>query len=96
MNYNFDWDPNKAKSNHEKHDVTFEEAGTVFRDHRALSLYDHDHSEHEDRWITIGISNKGRALAVCHTFQQKDDNDATIRIFSARKAAKKEIEQYEE
>ncbi len=55
MNYNFEWDPNKAKLNKEKHTVNFEEAATVFHDPMALTIYDPDHSETEDRWLTIGI-----------------------------------------
>jgi len=68
MNYNFEWDPRKARSNYGKHGIRFEEAATVFRDPRALTIFDTDHSEHEDRWITMGISKKGRLLIVCHTF----------------------------
>jgi len=36
----FEWDPNKARSNQSKHGVRFEEAATVFRDPIALTLYD--------------------------------------------------------
>lgn len=60
INYNFEWDPGKAHDNLGKHDVSFDEAATVFRDSKALSIFDPDHSENEDRWITMGISEKGR------------------------------------
>jgi hypothetical protein len=59
INYNFEWDPIKAHDNRDKHAVTFDEAATVFRDSKALSIFDPDHSEAEDRWITMGISVKG-------------------------------------
>jgi uncharacterized DUF497 family protein len=45
----FEWDPAKALSNNEKHGVSFDEAATVFRDAKALSIFDPDHSESEDR-----------------------------------------------
>ncbi len=96
MDYNFDWDPNKARSNQNKHGVNFEEAATVFRDHMALSIYDQDHSYVEDRWITLGISSKGRLLVVCHTFRKEIKESATIRIFSSRKTTKQESKQYGE
>lgn len=94
MNYNFEWDPNKARSNRTKHGVTFEEAATVFHDPRALTIYDPDHSITEDRWITLGISGSGRLLVVCHTFRDENKESASIRIFSSRKATKKEMKQY--
>ena len=94
MDYNFEWDPNKARSNRSKHGASFEEAATVFRDPMALSLYDSEHSETEDRWITLGISVSGRLLVVCHTFQKQDEHSVTIRIFSSRKAIRREAEQY--
>ena len=96
MNYNFEWDPDKAQSNQEKHGVSFAEAATVLRDPIAVTIYDQDHSQIEDRWITIGISSKGRLLVVCHTFQKETKESATIRIFSCRKPTKQESQQYGE
>ena len=94
MNYNFEWDRNKANSNRAKHGVTFEEAATVFTDPLALSTYDDEHSENEDRWVTMGISGASRLLIVCHTFRRVDNNNVSIRIFSSRKATKNETTQY--
>jgi uncharacterized DUF497 family protein len=71
-------------------------AATVFRDPLALSIYDNEHNEDEDRWITIGISNTGRLLVVCHTFKKNDESSVSIRLFSSRKAGKQEIRQYED
>ena len=96
MNYNFEWDPMKARDNRDKHDVTFDEAATVFGDSKALSIFDPDHSETEDRWITLGISEKGRLLIVIHTFQEESEDAVTIRIISSRKATKQEIKTYGE
>jgi uncharacterized protein len=96
INFNFEWDLNKAKTNQKKHDVSFEEAATVLKDSRALSIYDDEHSTDEDRWATIGISNLGRLLIVCHTFQKKDEENISIRIFSCRRATKEETRQYKD
>ena len=94
MNYNFKWDPLKALANYRKHGVRFEEAATVFKDPGAMTLFDPDHSEQEDRWITMGISGRGRLLVVCHTFMEENSSSVTIRIFSSRKATRKEAGQY--
>jgi uncharacterized DUF497 family protein len=91
----FDWDPDKAKSNLQKHGVTFEEAATVMRDPRAMNMYDPDHSESEDRWTTLELSSSGRLLVVCHTFSEKTSAAVTICIFSARRPTSKEIKIYE-
>jgi len=88
----FDWNPDKNKSNIKKHGVVFDEAETVFQDEMALELFDNEHSEGEDRYIIIGISSKTRELMVCHCYR---NGDAVIRIISARRATKSEIELYE-
>lgn len=93
VNYNFEWDPIKARENRNKHGVNFDEAATVFRDSSALSIFDPDHSETEDRWITMGISEKGRLLIVNHTCREIGE-EVTIRIISSRKATKKENNKY--
>ena len=96
INYNFEWDPRKAHDNQDKHDVSFDEAATVFRDSKALSIFDPDHSESEDRWMTMGISEKGRLLIVIHTFREESEDAVTIRIISTRKATKQETKTYGE
>jgi uncharacterized DUF497 family protein len=96
INYNFEWDPRKARDNRDKHAITFDEAATVFRDSKALSIFDPDHSETEDRWVTMGISEKGRFLLVIHTFREESENAFTIRIISSRKATKQETQTYGE
>ena len=95
-NYNFEWDPIKAHDNRNKHGISFEEAATVFRDSKALSIFDPEHSETEDRWVSLGISEKGKLLIVVHTFREDSEDDVTIRIISSRKATKQETKNYGE
>ncbi len=87
----FVWDPDKAIRNLAKHRVEFAEAATVFGDPLAVTFYDPDHSEDEDRFLTFGHSLAARLLVVSHT----DRGDA-IRIISARVATRKESKIYEE
>ena len=94
IEYTFEWNPNKASSNFSKHDISFEEAATIFKDSNIISIYDNEHSEYEDRWISIGLSETGKLLVVCHTFQEIDIKNIIIRIFSTRKATKTENKQY--
>ena len=83
--YFFEWDPEKAASNVEKHGVTFEEASHVFDDPRQSNRYDDEHSSlDEDRWVTIGRSRQ-MILVVVHTFHEHM-HQATVRIISAREA----------
>ena len=90
MNYDFEWNPNKAKSNIEKHKISFEDAASVFRDENSISIYDEEHSSNEDRWVTIGMDLKTRTLVVVHTFITMNAQNCNIRIISARKATKNE------
>ncbi len=89
----FDWDPQKASLNIKKHGISFEEAKTVFYDERAVLFDDPDHSQSEDRFLILGISQNLRLLIVSHCLREKGD---VIRIISARKAKKSEEKQYEE
>ena len=68
--YRFAWDREKAVANRRKHGVTFVQAATVFRDPLALSLYDKEHSETEERWLTLGENESGVLLVVSHTFEE--------------------------
>ena len=91
---NFEWDAWKAATNIQKHGVSFENAATVFRDAEALSLFDEKHSVDEERWITLGLDNRGQLLVVCHTWREMETGAASCRIVSARKAGRKEAAQY--
>ncbi len=96
MQYNFEWDPSKAKVNLRKHGVGFERAAQVFLDRYMLSVYDEEHSEDEERWVTLGMDRNDVLLVVIHTFQEIDADNANVRIISARKATKGEERQYRE
>ncbi|MFQ5668783.1 MAG: BrnT family toxin [Candidatus Binatia bacterium] len=87
----FEWDPGKGQRNLRKHGVSFEEAATVFLDPMAMTYPDPDHSNEEDREITIGYSKKERLLFVSHV-RKKD----RIRIISARQVTRRERKQHEE
>ena len=82
------YDPAKARTNARKHQVSFEESATSFIDDRALSKEDSSAID-ENRWALIGMSNKARVLTVVYTHRQ-----GILRIISARKASKREIEDY--
>jgi uncharacterized DUF497 family protein len=88
----FSWDPDKARKNERKHRVSFEEAQTVFPDEYARFHEDPDHSE-EERFVLLGMSARLRILVVCHCYRSGNQE---IRIISARKATKKERQQYED
>jgi uncharacterized DUF497 family protein len=96
MQYNFEWDPAKAKRNLRKHGVNFERAAKIFLDPFAISIYDDEHSENEDRWIIIGSEANDILLVAVHTFKEVDEQSSLIRIISARKADREEAEQYRE
>ncbi len=87
----FTWDENKNKINRRKHGVSFEEARTAFLDENAKLYFDPDHSDVEDRFILLGLSFRLHILVVCHCYRQ---SDAIIRIISARKADKREQDDY--
>ncbi len=87
----FEWDDAKAASNLRKHGVSFEEAATVFADPYALTGYDDRHSLREDREITIGHTNKSRVVVTVTT-----GREGRMRIISARRALKQEVQLYEE
>ena len=91
MGLSFEWDPDKAATNARKHRVTFDEASTVFSDPLSVATFDPLHSDDEDRFVIIGVSERQRVLVVCFT-----DRNERIRLISARVASKKERKQYEE
>lgn len=86
----FEWDAKKAAGNIRKHGVSFAEAATVFRNPRAITFPDPDHSDDEEREITVGSSMRNRMLIVSHT--ERGDR---VRIISTRRATKTEREVYE-
>ena len=87
----FSWDPKKAAANLKKHGIDFREAVTVLDDTLASTYPDDDHSDLEQRFLTIGVSHRDRVLVVAHT-----EEDELIRIISARRATRHERLFYEE
>jgi uncharacterized DUF497 family protein len=87
----FEWDPDKARRNHRKHGVTFDEASTAFADPLSLTIDDPDHSFGEQRLLLLGQTADGRLVVVAHVA-----DDATVRIISARLAERHERRTYEE
>lgn len=92
----FTWDPTKAGANLAKHRVAFGQAATVFADALALTVFDDNHSEFEERWFTLGMSSTGKLLAISHTYTATGPNTARVRLVSAREATRSERRQYED
>ena len=88
----FEWDPEKAKANLDKHGISFEEVVTIFYDESGVEFYDDEHSEWEDRFLLLGLSSERKLLLVCHCYRSED---AVIRMISARKATKSEAKHYQ-
>jgi uncharacterized DUF497 family protein len=87
----FEWDPDKARDNEQKHGVTFLEASEVFEDDHSSSIPDPDHSTNEQRYLIFGISRQGRHLVVSYT--ERGDR---IRLISARQMTPRERRAYEQ
>ncbi len=90
--YAFEWDSEKARANEQNHNVGFDEARSSFLDVFAIESFDRDHSDDEERFMLMGMSDRERVLLVAFTLR----NHATIRIVSARLARRQERLQYEE
>jgi len=91
----FEWDENKARANLKKHRVSFDEACTIFADPRLLTFVDDFHSSKEERFISIGLSERHRVLLTVHTEREEKNETIVIRIISCRKATRIERERYE-
>lgn len=86
----FEWDPEKATGNAEKHSVEFTGAMTVFGDPLEVTIADPDHSDDERRFLSIGSSILDRLLVVAYT-----ERAGRTRIISAREASAQERTHYE-
>lgn len=87
----FEWNESKAARNLSKHEVSFEEAETVFDDPLYVDFYDPDHSEDEERYLMVGQSSRRRLLIVSYT-----ERGDSRRLISAREVTRTEREAYEE
>ena len=88
----FEWDQQKEQTNRKKHGVSFHEAMTAFSDEYGLSKFDDSHSEAEDRWILLGLSETARLVVV--VFTERESHEVT-RIISARLATLHETQYYQ-
>ena len=91
MGYRFEWDAPKAAENLKKHDLSFDEAITVFGDPLNLLRPDPDHSVGEKRYLVLGMSNQHRLLVVAFA-----ERPPRTRLISARRANSRERRTYEE
>lgn len=87
----FEWDPEKARANQLKHDLSFSEGASVFGDPLAITFSDPDHSLDEGRYLTFGLSRLGRFVVISHT-----QRSGKTRIISARLMTSRERRIYEE
>ncbi len=88
----FEWDTQKAVANLKKHQVSFEEAKSVFYDEFAVQFFDEVHSGDEECFIMLGLSSGAKLLIVCHC---ECEEGSVVRIISARKATKRESAFYQ-
>lgn len=86
----FEWDDSKNQINTKKHGIDFETAVRIFADENRIDLYDEEHSEYEERYLTIGIVDTVTVL-VTVSYTERDE---TIRIISARRATRAERSMY--
>jgi uncharacterized DUF497 family protein len=91
----FEWNEVKAEANVRKHGVSFELACSVFHDPRILTIADSSHSQHEERWFSVGCAKDGAILSVAYVWSDSD-SATKIRIISARKATLTELRLYHE
>jgi uncharacterized DUF497 family protein len=81
----------KSALNLKKHGIGFRNATTIFADIGTVTVFDSDHSNGEERWVTTGCAANGVCLVVVHTWVEIDKDNVRVRIISARKATKLEI-----
>lgn len=91
----FEWDENKASANLEKHKISFDEARTIFLDPFLITFADELHSDNEERFISIGLSESNRVLLAVHMEREEKNEVVVIRIISCRKATSTERRRYE-
>ena len=84
----YQYDPNKANANLKKHGISFDEAYTALLDEQAIVIPDPD-CEDEERFVLLGLSDKGRLLTVIYTMRGN-----TPRLISARQSTDREKKHY--
>ncbi len=88
----FEWNRAKSAENERKHNVSFEEARTVFYDEWGILIEDEHEPGQEERFVLIGKSAALRVLVVSHCYRARDQ---VIRLISARRADRSERKDYE-
>jgi len=89
----FDWDEGNSRKSENKHDVSQSEAEQVFFNQPLLVLEDSKHSQKENRYHALGITDDERFLHITFTLRALG---ALIRIISARDMHRKERKIYEQ
>lgn len=89
-------DDKKNKTNINNHGIAFSEAAQIFEDPLHISILDKRFDYYEERWVSIGISRNGTAIVVGHLYQVTETGEEITKIITAKKATKREREQYEE
>ena len=87
----FEWDPEKDRSNQEKHGISFAEAATVFGDPLHRTALDPRNFQGEYRFVTVGYTAERRFVVVWHAERGED----RIRIIGAREGTPIERRTYE-
>ncbi len=90
----FEWDSRKDTANRRRHRISFDLAREVWDDPLHVTTFDRIDANGEWRWHTFGEID-GILILVVHTYPDPDD-EAQIRIISARKATPHERRRYEE
>ena len=83
----FEWDEAKRRENLRKHGIDFADLPPLF-DGPTVTILDDRVEYEEDRFVTFGLLRE-HIVAVAHT-----EDEQAIRFISARKATKREEEQY--
>jgi hypothetical protein len=91
----FTWNEEKNKENMQKHGVDFREAQEIFDDPFHFSIMDTRFKYFKERWITIGRTKNGLTIVVGHLYLFDEKGKETVRLITARKATRKEREDYE-
>lgn len=86
----FEWDKGNLDKSYQKHGITPKEAEEIFVSEELYVLPDIKHSQKEKRFIALGKTQEGKQLFVVFAISKE-----SIRIISARRMHKREVEKYE-
>ena len=89
----FDWNHGNSRKSETKHDASQPESEQIFFNQPILILEDTKHSQAENRYHALGITDSGRLLHITFTLRA---SGTLIRVISARDMHKKERTVYEQ